>query len=347
MDLDGIRREVDQWFTPAGLDALVGAATTDTERIGRAWLARAGKRWRPFLAACVYRALRQDPNAEFPAALKTIAIAIECFHKASLIHDDIEDGDAQRYGVDALHTEYGVPIALNIGDYLLGEGYRLLATCDAPPETCAAMLRAAAEAHRTLTLGQGAELAWSRARRPLTSLEVLDIFRKKTAPAFQVALQLGAHVAGGDEELEEVFGRYSEALGIAYQIRDDLEDLADDGALHGGDIRPSLPLAVAFERSNANDQLRAELRAAWTGMPSAAAVAAIHETGASQRCHSLLDAYKEEAVRSLADIENPSLKGLLRRVVGKIFHDLEIKGWCSERQTGDFADRTTRAEAAR
>ena len=347
MDLDGIRREVDQWFTPGGLDALLGSAGTETERIGRAWLTRAGKRWRPFLAVCVYRALRQDADAEVPASLKTIAVAIECFHKASLVHDDIEDRDAQRYGTDALHTEFGVPMALNVGDYLLGEGYRLLATCGASPETCAAMLRAAAEGHRTLTLGQGAELGWARARRPLSSLEVLDIFRKKTAPAFQVALQLGAYVAGAREELDDVFGRYSEALGIAYQIRDDLDDLADDGALHGGDVRPSLPLAIAFERAHGKDHLRDVLRAAWTGTPSDAVVGAIHDIGAVQRCRGLLDAYKEEAVRSLAHVDNPSLKGLLRRVVGKIFSELEIKGWCSERQTGDPADRAAGAETAR
>src|SRR5258705_13445090 len=110
MDLDGIRREVDGWFTPAGLDDLLGPAATETERIGRAWLTRAGKRWRPFLTACVYRALRQDPDAVFPEALKAIAVAVECFHKASLIHDDIEDADEERYGLDTLHAEHGLAI---------------------------------------------------------------------------------------------------------------------------------------------------------------------------------------------------------------------------------------------
>jgi geranylgeranyl pyrophosphate synthase len=349
MDLDGIRREVDAWFTPAGLDALLGPAPTETERIGRAWLTRAGKRWRPFLTVCVYRALRQDPDAEFPDALKRIAVAVECFHKASLIHDDIEDRDEQRYGVDALHAEHGVAVALNVGDYLLGEGYRLLATCGAPAETCAAMLCAAAEGHRTLTLGQGAELSWACAPKPLTSLEVLDIFRKKTAPAFQVALQVGSYFAAGGDELEAVFDRYSEALGIAYQIRDDIDDLADDGAGDAGGVRPSLPLAMAFERSHAKEPLRRVLHSAWTGSKSTAAdqiLGAIRELGADKRCQSLLEAYKEAAIRSLADVENPSLKGLLRRIVGKIFNELEIKGWCSERQTGDSADRAARAQAA-
>ena len=80
MDLDAIRREVDGWFTPEALDELLGAGATETERLGRAWLTRAGKRWRPFLTVCVYRALRQDPDAEFPDSLKKIAVAVECFH---------------------------------------------------------------------------------------------------------------------------------------------------------------------------------------------------------------------------------------------------------------------------
>lgn len=346
MDLDGIRREVDSWFTSAGLDALLGPVATETEHLGRAWLTRAGKRWRPFLTVCVYRALRQDPDAPFPEALKKIAIAVECFHKASLIHDDIEDRDAQRYGIDALHVEYGVPIALNVGDHLLGEGYRLLATCGAAPEVCAAMLRAAAEGHRTLTLGQGAELVWARTPTPLTSLEVLDIFRKKTAPAFEVALQVGAGFAGGSDDLNAIFDKYSEALGIAYQIRDDIDDLADDGAGSDGGVRPSLPLALAFERSHSNESTRTLLRAAWTGTSGAEVLTAIRESGAEQRCRALLDGYKEQAIRSLSAVENPSLKGLLRRIVGKIFNELEIKGWCSERQAGDPADRAARADAA-
>ena len=351
MDLDGIRREVDTWFTTAGLDALLGEPATDTERIGRDWLARAGKRWRPFLSVCAYRALRQDPDAEFPLALKKIALAVECFHKASLVHDDIEDQDEQRYGVNALHTEHGVPVALNIGDYLLGEGYRLLATCGAPPHVCAAMVRAAAEGHRTLTLGQGAELSWVRAPKPLSSIQVLDIFRRKTAPAFQVALQVGAYFGQGEDQLDPVFAKYSEALGIAYQIRDDLDDLADDTASARAGVRPSLPLAVAYERSHAKDGLRHTLLAAWTGTADEdgrrAALDAVRDTKADDRCRNLLEAYKEEAVRALADLENPSLKGLLRRIVGKIFNELEIKGWCSERQAGDAAGREARAEAAR
>jgi geranylgeranyl pyrophosphate synthase len=350
MDLDGIRREVDAWFTPAGLDALLGVAQNETERIARDWLSRAGKRWRPFLTVCAYRALKQDPNALFPDALKRIAVAVECFHKASLVHDDIEDGDARRYDADALHAEWGVPVALNVGDLLVGEGYRLLAASGAPAEIIAAMVNVAAEGHRTLAVGQGAELLWTRSPRPLTSLQVLDIFSKKTAPAFEVALRLGALFAGGDENVTDIFSSYSEALGIAYQIRDDVEDLA---AADIGDIdalRPSLPLSVGYERSAAHEEWRPVLKAAWSRTLDGAAMPDLHRAldamNVEERCRALLEGYKEEAIRALVSLDNPSLKGLLRRIVGKIFNDLEVKGWCSEFEARNAPDRAARAQLA-
>ena len=136
----------------------MGPAEDETGRIARDWLMKAGKRWRPFLTACAYLALRDDPQAAIGDEVRRAAVAVECFHKASLIHDDIEDADETRYGDAALHETHGEAVALNVGDYLLGEGYRLLAAIDAPAEAKVEMLRAAAEGHRTLTEGQGAEL---------------------------------------------------------------------------------------------------------------------------------------------------------------------------------------------
>ena len=351
MDLESIRREVDTWFLPAELDRFLGPASSDTETIARDWLARAGKRWRPFLTVCAWRALTGDPDAPIPAGLRHAAIAVECFHKASLVHDDIEDDDASRYGADALHTEHGVPVALNVGDFLLGEGYRLLAECGAPADAVVAMLRAAADGHRTLSLGQGAELVWMRHPKALSSLQVLDIFRQKTAPAFEVAIVIGALFAGDvDEELRETLAKYSESIGIAYQIRDDIQDLAGAaGDVCGG--RPSLPLAVGLERGRAHDEQAAVLAPAWLRQATSpeardAVLDALGALKVQERCESLLQGYKEEAIRSLAELENPSLKGLLRRVVGKIFNDLEVKGWCSEFEARNAASRAARADIA-
>jgi geranylgeranyl pyrophosphate synthase len=349
LDLDSLRKDVDAWFEPHALDRILGSvAGTQTERIARQWLAKSGKRWRPFLAACAYRALSENaPDAPLPDGLKKLAIAVECFHKASLIHDDIEDDDATRYGEPTLHAEHGVPVALNVGDLLLGEGYRLIAESGASPEILGQMIRVAAAGHRTLCLGQGAELCWARNPQPLSSTEVPDIFRKKTAPAFEVALQLGALYAGADEDVSDVLAHYSEALGIAYQIRDDVEDLATDN--HAPDdlkaMRPSLPLALAYERTKGDN--RALIESAWrrNGADASRLRTMITELGVEERCHGLLDSYKEEAVRSLADLENASLKGLLRRVVSKIF-TLEIKGWCSEFEARNAAGRQAGAQVA-
>ncbi len=338
LDLGALRDEVDFWFSPVALDTIMGNADGETERIAREWLMRAGKRWRPFLVVSAFQALRRDLGNPLPEDIKKVAVAVECFHKASLIHDDIEDNDALRYGEKTLHEEYGTAVALNVGDLLIGEGYRLLAASKASPAAKAEMIRVASEGQRELCRGQGAELCWARNPQSLTQHQVLDIFRKKTAPAFEVALRVGALYAGVDqhEEVEDVLHVYSEALGIAYQIRDDLSDLGDTGETNDiAGLRPSLLLAVAHEK--AKDAQKELLASVWRRqLPAGVSVREIEalyaELGADLRAKTLLETYKEEAIRCLRDLENPNLKGLLRRVLGKIFNDVEIKGWCKEQE---------------
>jgi geranylgeranyl pyrophosphate synthase len=350
LDLGALREEVDFWFTPASLDLIMGPGEGETEKIAREWLMRAGKRWRPFLAVATYQALQ---NVSPPDDLRKIAVAVECFHKASLIHDDIEDNDAQRYGEKTLHEEHGVAVALNVGDLLIGEGYRLIGECKASAEQKAEMLLVASRGQRELCRGQGAELCWARNPQPLSSLQVLDIFRKKTAPAFEVALQLGALYAGKDlhEEVSDVLKTYSEALGIAYQIRDDLSDLGASGETNDlAGLRPSLLLAVAHEK--AKDAQKEQLASIWhRQLPSGSTLEQIEalylELKADERARTLLETYKEEGIRSLRDLDNASLKGLLRRVIGKIFNDTEIKGWCKEFEQKNVANRVNEVVMAK
>lgn len=336
MDLDALREEVQTWFERSELDRLMGPAEGESDRIARDWLARDGKRWRPFLTVCAWKALQENSSsAVVPDSVKRIAIAVECFHKASLIHDDIEDNDTERYGEATMHAEYGMPVALNCGDLLVGEGYRLIAESGAPAAAQSQLLRIASRGHRMLCQGQGAELCWLRDPHPMSSLQVLSIFRQKTAPAFDVALQMGAAMAGASDAVLNVLAKYSDALGIAYQIRDDLEDLM------AAEQRPSLPLAIAHERARGeNKQL---LERAWRRQvePPAVLVSELAE----KRCTELLESYKEEAVRSLAGLDHASLKGLLRRVVSKIFQ-VKVEGWCSEFETRNAAGGKTVTEAA-
>jgi geranylgeranyl pyrophosphate synthase len=345
LDLGALREEVDFWFTPVSMDLIMGAPEGDTEKIAREWLMRAGKRWRPFLTVAAFQALRNDTGAALPDDLRKVAVAVECFHKASLIHDDIEDNDAERYGEKTLHEEHGVPLALNVGDLLIGEGYRLLASCGASAEQKASMLRVASEGQRQLCQGQGAELCWARRPQPLRSTDVLDIFRRKTAPAFEVALRLGALYAGAEqhEAVDSVLAKYSEALGIAYQIRDDLSDLGAKGQTNDiAALRPSLLLAVAHEKAKAEQKelLASIWRRQWPEGVTPGQVEALYtELKADERAQVLLGTYKEEAIRSLRELDNQNLKGLLRRVIGKIFNDVEIKGWCKEHEQQNAAQR--------
>jgi geranylgeranyl diphosphate synthase type II len=345
LDLDRLRQTVQTWFEPAALQALMGPAVNDADRLARDWLGKDGKRWRPFLSVCVWKALQEDPEAIPTADARRIAYAVECFHKASLVHDDIEDDDNVRYGEPTLHASTSVPIALNVGDLLLGEGYRLIAECEAEPAQIAAMLRGAAAGHCTLCLGQGDELSWSRAPGPLTVSEVLDIFRRKTSPAFEVALQLGA-VLGRDSTIAPILSRFSTALGIAYQIRDDLEDLGAGGASGAAPTRPTLPMAVLYERTVAAPADRSIVERASRGACTEAEHVEIQRLmeayDVSNRCRALQESYKEDALRALGALRSPSLKGLLRRVVAKIF-SLEVKGWCSEFEARNAAGRETGA----
>src|SRR5215210_3365550 len=79
LDLEAVRRDVEAWFTPAALEARLGPVEGDADRVAREWLAADGKRWRPFLTACAYKALQDDPDQPLPESLKKAAVAVECF----------------------------------------------------------------------------------------------------------------------------------------------------------------------------------------------------------------------------------------------------------------------------
>jgi len=169
--------------------------------------------------------------------------------------------------------------------------------------------------------------------------EVVDIFRQKTAPAFEVALRLGAICAGAEAGVHDVLRCYSEALGVAYQIRDDLADLEEtDG---GGDVasrRPSIVLAVACRWAGAAE--RKALAEAWAAPPCDGRGAAqmrelIDRLGARDGARRLMESYKDRAIRSLCALTSAPLKRLLRRIVAKIFGDVEVMGCCNEHTPRD------------
>ena len=123
--------------------------------------------------------------------MKRVALAIEVFHKASLVHDDVEDDDPVRYGLPAVHRKHGVAAAINAGDYLIGLGYRLAAGVreSLGAETAADVFAEFAHAHTRLCEGQGAELRWRDSpNKDLAPLDALKIAALKTSPAFEAAM---------------------------------------------------------------------------------------------------------------------------------------------------------------
>lgn len=355
LDLDALKADVKSWFTRAELDRLLGDPNGGAEEIGRDWLAKDGNRWRPYLASCVYLAIQQDGQTEkvtVPDDFKRLAIAVECFHKASLIHDDIEDGDRERYGDPALHVTHGEAIAINVGDLLIGEGYRLLSELDVPATRRVLMMRIAALGHVTLSRGQGEELAWSRAPSELAAKDVLRIFEQKTAPAFQVALSMAAHYADADQNTRDVLDEYSQAIGIGYQVKDDLEDF--DGSSDSNDtrdVRPSLLLAIAQKKASSEEDRALitdlVLRRRLYGEIAEETQRILRESGAIDKASELQNAYQEQAVRALRFLDNATLKGLLRRVVHKIFPQVLLEGYCAEFETRNAAGREAGAQSAR
>lgn len=187
---------------------------SEVQTIASEFLNAGGKRLRPRLCEAVYRSLKSAGTDDL-AALKE---AIECFHKASLVHDDIQDGDEERYGRPTVWVQYGVPAAIAVGDWLVAHGYELIA--ESGFANAAEMLAATARSHVRLSEGQGDEL--------LGSTDYLSICERKTGEAFALAAALGALAAGADPAPYREWGL---VFGVLFQIRDDLVDRGESPEL--------------------------------------------------------------------------------------------------------------------
>jgi len=335
VDSSAIKAAVNSWFEVSVLNTFSKESNrelSDTEEIALKWMSNSGKRWRPFLTVAVYSALT-DPGCRLPDSIIKPSLAVESFHKASLIHDDIEANDNLRNGHSTLHKEYGIPIALNLGDFLIGEGYRLIGASDFPDHSIAKMLLIAAECHKTLALGQGAELlAVQKMERPLSIKEIKKIFQAKTSPAFEAALAIGAVCAGADKEIFPILKEFSMALGMAYQIKDDIDDLKEKKISQynsekkdkkNNEVKTplffscSLLLSIAYE--NGSDDEKELLCACLKKSKNAVCcIELLSSPKTLERANQLYEHYKNRAIRSLSPLKNAPLKSFLRKIIQKI-----------------------------
>jgi geranylgeranyl diphosphate synthase type II len=200
---------------------------------------RSAKALRPSLCIATSRAL----GGRLECVLRSAA-ALELYHNAFLIHDDVEDGSELRRDRPTLHRLHGVPVAVNVGDAMLAlslepllENMRLLGMGKALRilEIVARMARETAE-------GQAIELDWIRAARfDLADADYVRMVHKKTSwYTFVAPMLIGAVAAGADARLLVALRKFASLLGIAFQIQDDVLNLTADRALYGKEIEGDL-----------------------------------------------------------------------------------------------------------
>lgn len=311
-----------------------------TEAIAFDFLGQGGKYARPFITLAVYDALTgggataadgATQVAGFADAVKRTAMSIETFHKASLVHDDIEDNDGFRYGQETMHRKYGIPTALNVGDYLIGMGYRLVSreakTLGA--DTVADILDCLARAHTRLSEGQGAELVWRDARdKRLKPLDALAIYALKTAPAFEAALYCGARLAGPVGEDAEILQQFARHVGVAFQILNDLNDWQGDShnkLAAGTDSaggRPTVLWALALEGLTACEQQELLALVDDDSRPVAERLERIRclyqQASVFDKAYALVDKYQQRAAALADKIASADLRRLLHYLIQSI-----------------------------
>ncbi|MFI8001848.1 polyprenyl synthetase family protein [Streptomyces sp. NBC_00178] len=203
-----------------------------------------GKRFRPLLVMLASQF--GDPDA--PGVVPS-AVVVELTHLATLYHDDVMDEADVRRGVDSANTRWGNSVAVLTGDFLFARASHILA--DLGPEA----VRIQAEAFERLVTGQILETAGPRDGRDPVD-HYMDVLSGKTGSLVAVSGRFGALMAGADESVVDILTQYGERLGIAFQLADDVLDIASDshesGKTPGTDLREGIPtLPVLHLRARA------------------------------------------------------------------------------------------------
>lgn len=213
-----------------------------------------GKRLRPLLCLLSCEACGGDWRQALPAAA-----TVELIHNFSLIHDDIEDGSPERRHRPTVWNLWGQPQAINAGDGLFAISrlalQRLLEGGISPEKTVASF-RIVDETCLALTEGQYLDLSFEK--RDNVSVEMyMQMVAKKTASLIACATQLGSQLGTDDQDTVEMYRRFGQQLGLAFQVVDDILGIWGEqeaiGKGVGEDIlskKKSLPVVYALETGN-------------------------------------------------------------------------------------------------
>jgi len=315
LNLNYLKNKTSSIFGKEQIIRLMGPAKSKTEKIAQESLLAGGQRLRPFMAVLAYEAFVREPD---PSVLNLLALSVECFHKASLIHDDIEDNDDTRYGKETIHSKHGVPVAINTGDYLLGEGYRLMAESTLPSDIIRDCIRIISRGHSNLAIGQGTELLAIRSGEILSLENMLGVFENKTATAFKVSLLLGAVIGNADTEIINLLENFSKYIGIAYQIKDDLSDF--NGSKGDIEVRKFSIFLSLLSENVSNPDWECLIQALKNG-EFKTIYDLIGKYGIREKTQLLLTSYINEAKSCLENFSNLGLKLALHEILGKTFKD--------------------------
>jgi geranylgeranyl diphosphate synthase type II len=320
----------------AGIDPIAA-----TEALATDFLARGGKYSRPFMTLAAYDAMlggngtmADGPNtiSGFSRGVRAAAMSIECFHKASLVHDDIEDDDSFRYGMASMHQQYGLSTAINVGDYMIGLGYRMIGREIESIGAAAAadILNCLSSAHMRLAEGQGAELLWrDSTNKRLSPLDALKIYALKTAPAFEAALYTGIRLAGETTTHVEPVKQFARNIGVAFQIINDLQDWHGDdhnklgaaGDILGG--RPTILLALALQSLATDDQQRlldvlSNVHSTSNSQRVAKARELMEKGRVFEQAEKLIEKHRERSLEVAKSIEPESLRRLMLYLIDTV-----------------------------
>ena len=236
----------------------------------------AGKRVRPLLAFAAGEVTRAEP-----ARLEIAAAAVELVHAYSLVHDDLPcmDNDVLRRGKPTVHVEYDEPTALLVGDALHTLAFQLLTEyrlAEEPHEQLEMVkLLAVAAGSRGMAGGQAIDLAATGNQLTLPELEFMHIH--KTGALIRAAVLIGAACGHAPGALERAgLDRYAKAVGLAFQVVDDLLDAEGNTATLGKTAgkdskqgKPTYVSAIGVVRARElAEELRAEAHAALAGLGS-------------------------------------------------------------------------------
>ncbi|MFI6699276.1 polyprenyl synthetase family protein [Streptomyces sp. NPDC050509] len=210
-----------------------------------------GKRFRPLLVM-----LASQFGDPYAPGVVPAAVVVELTHLATLYHDDVMDEAEVRRGVESANARWDNSVAVLTGDFLFARASHILA--DLGPEA----VRIQAQAFERLVTGQILETAGPRGGIDPVS-HYLDVIGGKTGSLIAVAGRFGAMMSGADETAVDILTQYGERLGIAFQLADDVLDIASDshesGKTPGTDLREGIPtLPVLLLRAQAQQHGRPE-----------------------------------------------------------------------------------------